>query len=54
MSIGDMMREGIYLSSEILSLTMESKFGRLQYDPCLYDFLELFKCKLIARESRKA
>lgn len=31
---------------------IDSKFGRLQCDPCLHDYVELFKCKLIAAESK--
>lgn len=39
------------MSREILQLTMDSKFG-LQCDSSLYDYVELFKCKLIAAESK--
>ncbi|KOX79073.1 Armadillo repeat-containing protein 3, partial [Melipona quadrifasciata] len=42
---------GVFLSREILQLTMDSKFG-LQCDSSLYDYVELFKCKLIAVESK--
>lgn len=42
---------GVFLSREILQLTMDSKFG-LQCDSSLYDYVELFKCKLIAAESK--
>ncbi|CAL7941681.1 unnamed protein product [Xylocopa violacea] len=43
---------GVFLSTEILNLTMDSKYDRLQCDPCLYDCIELFKLKLIAAESK--
>ena len=43
--------KGVFLSREILQLTMDSKFG-LQCDSTLYDYVELFKCKLIAAESK--
>ncbi|CAK9815090.1 Armadillo repeat-containing protein 3 [Anthophora plagiata] len=42
----------IFLSTEIRHMTMESRFGRLQCDNHLHDYIELFKCKLIAAESR--
>ncbi|CAD1470717.1 unnamed protein product [Heterotrigona itama] len=42
---------GVFLSREILQLTMDSKFG-LQCDSSLYDYVQLFKCKLIAAESK--
>ncbi|CAK9828611.1 Armadillo repeat-containing protein 3 [Anthophora retusa] len=42
----------IFLSTEIRHMTMESRFGRLQCDSHLYNYIELFKCKLIAAESR--
>lgn len=40
------------MSTEIINLTMDSKFGRLPCDPHLYDYIQLFKCKLIAAESQ--
>ncbi|XP_076757269.1 armadillo repeat-containing protein 3 [Xylocopa sonorina] len=43
---------GVFLSTEILNLTKDSKYDRLQCDPCLYDCIELFKSKLIAAESK--
>ncbi|KOC62292.1 Armadillo repeat-containing protein 3, partial [Habropoda laboriosa] len=42
----------IFLSTEIRRMTMESRFGRLQCDSHLYDYIELFKCNLIAAESK--
>ncbi|XP_053997901.1 uncharacterized protein LOC128886763 [Hylaeus anthracinus] len=52
MSIEDLTRTGIFMSSELQNLVMDSKFGRLQCDSCLYDYVELFKCKLVAAESK--
>ncbi|XP_043798435.1 uncharacterized protein LOC122717944 isoform X1 [Apis laboriosa] len=43
---------GVFLSTEIAKLTLDTKFGTLQRDTCLYNYVELFKCKLIANESR--
>lgn len=45
-------KRNVFLSQAILHLTMDSKFGRLQCDSYLYDYIELFKCKLIAAESK--
>lgn len=45
-------KRNVFLSQAILNLTMDSKFGRLQCDSYLYDYIELFKCKLIAAESK--
>lgn len=52
MNVNSIEREQIFLSTEIMDLTMDSKFGRLQCDTCLYDYIKLFKCKLIAVESK--
>lgn len=47
-----MINRGVFLSTEIEKLTLDTKFGTLQRDTCLYNYVELFKCKLIANESR--
>ncbi|XP_024937050.1 armadillo repeat-containing protein 3 isoform X1 [Cephus cinctus] len=39
-----------FASIEVINSAMEWKFGKLQPDPYLYEYLELFKCKLIANE----
>nr|XP_012135252.1 PREDICTED: armadillo repeat-containing protein 3 isoform X2 [Megachile rotundata] len=51
-SLHSISERDIFLSTEIRDLMMDMKFGRLQCDPCLYNYLELFKCKLIAAESK--
>lgn len=48
----EMINRGVFLSTEIEKLTLDTKFGTLQRDTCLYNYVELFKCKLIANESR--
>ncbi|XP_046143810.1 uncharacterized protein LOC123988319 isoform X2 [Osmia bicornis bicornis] len=51
-SLRNVSRQEIFLSNEIGNLRMDTKFAHLQCDPCLNDYLELFKCKLIAAESK--
>nr|XP_034193307.1 armadillo repeat-containing protein 3 isoform X1 [Osmia lignaria] len=51
-SMRNVSRQEILLSNEIGKLRMDTKFAHLQCDPCLNDYLELFKCKLIAAESK--
>nr|XP_031835803.1 uncharacterized protein LOC116428365 [Nomia melanderi] len=48
----EVTRRTVFLSGQLEDLVMDSKFGRLQCDPCLHDYVELFKCKLIAAESK--
>ncbi|XP_076670799.1 armadillo repeat-containing protein 3 [Andrena cerasifolii] len=52
-NIEDVADKGVFMSSMILHMVKDSKFGSLQCDPCLYDCIELFKCKLIAAESKE-
>lgn len=52
-NIDDVAGTGIFMSSMILHMVKDSKFGSLQCDPCLYDYIELFKCKLMAAESKE-
>ncbi|OAD54846.1 Armadillo repeat-containing protein 3, partial [Eufriesea mexicana] len=52
MNVNTIESKKVFLSTEIMNLTMDSKFGRLQCDTCLYDYIKLFKCKLIAVESK--
>ncbi|XP_076634549.1 armadillo repeat-containing protein 3-like [Colletes latitarsis] len=51
-NVEDLNRGGRFLSGTIETLIMNSKYDRLQCDTCLYDYVELFKCKLLAAESK--
>ena len=43
--------KGMRLSAETLNSWLELKFGRLQPDHFLSDYVDLLKCKLVAAES---
>ncbi|XP_029673212.1 armadillo repeat-containing protein 3 [Formica exsecta] len=38
---------------ENINVLSESKFGRLQYDPYFTEYVELFKCMILATESKR-
>lgn len=42
--------KGIFLSAENINSWLELKFGRLQYDPYLIEYVRLFKSMLLAAE----
>ncbi|XP_076291892.1 armadillo repeat-containing protein 3 [Lasioglossum baleicum] len=47
------VRPRIFLSAQIESLEMGARFSRLPSDNCLHDYVELFKCMVVAAESKR-
>lgn len=55
--ICDILKRNIILKGTFLFVeninVFESKFGRLQCDPYFTEYVELFKCMVLARESKR-
>lgn len=50
--MADVVQSEISISADIVNQLFDWKFGRLRCDSCLYNYVELFKCKLVAAESK--